>query len=116
DLEVALAEMDPAQDLLFPRAERVDALRRSAAVLERTPELRAHPGEVQERDNQFEEKGVLPAEVAGHCGQDKQADGLAERIVGAVRYDALRSEALQLGGKRAARKRHAAACAVEDRT
>src|SRR5205807_799746 len=33
DLEVALAEMDPAQDLLLARSERVDALRRRAALL-----------------------------------------------------------------------------------
>src|SRR6266480_5217843 len=112
DLEVALAEMDPAQDLLLSRAERVDALQRRAALLERTPELRAHPCEVQERDHQFESRGVLLAEVSGHCGQDKQADGLADRIVGAVRYDAVHPETLQLGGERAARERHAAACAA----
>src|SRR6266403_285909 len=57
DLEVALAEMNPAQDLLLSRAERVDALQRHAAALDRTPELRAHPCEVQERDHQFESDG-----------------------------------------------------------
>ena len=35
DLEVALAEMNPAQDLLLSRAERVDALQRHAAALDR---------------------------------------------------------------------------------
>src|SRR5882757_11387794 len=50
DLGVALAEMDPAQDLLFPRAERVDTLRADAVLLERTPERsEEHTSELQSR-------------------------------------------------------------------
>jgi len=98
----------------FSRAERVDALRRRAAVLERTPELRAHPREVQERDNQFEEKGLLAAEVAGHAARTNRLTGLpSESWVPCAMTLSARDAAAR--GKSAARKRHAAACAADDR-
>src|SRR5205807_888192 len=83
-------EMDPAQDLLLARSERVDALRRRAALLERAAELRTHPRKVQERGDQLERKRLLAIEVARHGSQHEQAHGLAERVVGTVRQNALR--------------------------
>jgi len=67
--------MDPAQNLLFSRAERVDALRRRAAVLERTPDcVRITRG--AGTGQSFEEKGLLAPRSPGIAARTNRLTGL----------------------------------------
>src|SRR6187549_520221 len=52
DLDVALAMVDPLQDLLLARGEEPGLYRFHAGALERPGDLAAHPARVQRRNHQ----------------------------------------------------------------
>src|SRR5579862_574732 len=59
DLEVALAEVYPTQDLLLACGEKIRSVACRLGLFGCTCQLRAHPGEVQEGADELEHEGLL---------------------------------------------------------
>src|SRR5579864_5211156 len=99
DLEVALAEVYPAQDLLLARGEKIRRVGCRLGLFGRTRQLRAHPGEMQEGSDELEHEGLLGTYVSGHPPEYEEAHGLAERVVSAVNQHVVRARGMQLCGE-----------------
>src|SRR5688500_2019198 len=79
DLEVALAEVDPLQDVLLAHREHAlpDGLVAAVRAFGSPLQLRTHPCHVQRRREQLHEVGVARAQAAGPAGEREQAERAA---------------------------------------
>src|SRR4051812_32404866 len=102
DLDVALAEVDPLQDLLLAHGEQAHAAVLGGRALDRAVDLGAQPGPVQEGNDQLDEVRLPGADRPGLAGEHEEARELAGRVVGSVGGEAARADAVQLARERAA--------------
>src|SRR5690348_18398213 len=95
DLEVALAEIDPLQDVLLAHREHALVVRlvRGAG---RARHLRAHPGRVHGGREELREIGLAWADAARTADEGEKAERAAVGVVHAVREKLRRAEAREL--------------------
>src|SRR5262249_33624517 len=100
DLDVALAVVDPLQDLGLARREQPRLRRLVGAAVERPRDLGAYPCGMQVRDDQVREVRLLGADRARAARKDEEARHRAGGVVRAVREDMARSQARELARER----------------
>src|SRR6267143_3954322 len=103
-LDIALAAVDPLQDLPLPRGENARHRGLHSGALCLPVDLSADPGRVQERHQQFDVIRLPRTDRAWPAGKNKEARQLSGGIVGSMRNDAIGAQPGQLARQGAARK------------
>src|SRR6267143_2264743 len=104
DLDIALAAVDPLQDLPLPRGENARHRGLHSGALCVPVDLSADPGRVQERHQQFDVIRLPRTDRAWPAGKNKEARHLSGGIVGSMRNYAIGAQPGQLARQGAARK------------